>query len=96
MALSTSDKAASSTQSIVVKMLVPNSVCGSEVRVDARPDDILHLRRQLEAQTGIPMPHQKLLLSSINQLVLGDKRMPITFASCGTANSLSMVFKGAR
>lgn len=75
-------------QSIVVKMIVG----GDQVTVDARPDDMLHLRRQLEERTGIPMQHQKLMLSSINQLVLGDKRLPIKYAHCGTANSLSMVF----
>lgn len=81
-------------QQIVVKMIVPNEQCGSQLVIDARPDDMLQLRRQLEARTGIPMEHQKLMLSSVKQLVLGDKRLPITYAHCGTANSLAMVFSG--
>ena len=32
------------------------------------------IKAKLEAATGVPQEHQKLLLSGINQIVMGDKR----------------------
>ena len=58
-----------------VKLLTNHLPCGQEVTVDLEPsaskDDI---KAKLEAATGVPREHQKLLLSGINQIVMGDKR----------------------
>jgi len=32
------------------------------------------IRAKLEAVTGVPAEHQKVMLSGINQIVMGDKR----------------------
>lgn len=49
------------------------------------------VRRKLAAATGVPPQHQKIMLSGIDQLVMGDKRTNVGFAHCGTASSLYFV-----
>ncbi len=65
----------SCTLAIQVQIITDHLVCGSEVVVDMDPTTSKHeLKKKLEAATGVPMEHQKILLSSINQIVMGDKR----------------------
>ena len=58
-----------------VKILTNHLPCGQEVSIDleaaARKAEI---KAKLQEATGVPAAHQKLLLSGINQIVMGDKR----------------------
>jgi hypothetical protein len=46
-----------------------------EVVVQAEADTpLLEVKRQLALATGVPVREQRLLLSAINQLVMGTKR----------------------
>ena len=60
---------------VKVKMMTPHLPCGPEVTIDlesnATKDDIKH---KLAPITGVPVEHQKVMLSGINQIVMGDKR----------------------
>lgn len=60
---------------VKVKMLTPHLPCGPEVTIDietnATKDEI---KQKLAVVTGVPVEHQKVMLSSINQIVMGDKR----------------------
>lgn len=59
-------------------MMTDHLPCGSEVTIDieasASKDEI---RGKLEAATGVPAAQQKVMLSSIGQIVMGDKRWVI-------------------
>ena len=58
-----------------VKILTNHLPCGQEVTVDLEPSASKdEIKAKLEAATGVPQEHQKLLLSGINQIVMGDKR----------------------
>lgn len=58
-----------------VKILTNHLACGQEVTIDLDPAaSKADIRARLEAVTGVPAQHQKLLLSGINQIVMGDKR----------------------
>ncbi len=71
--------------------------CGAEVEVHiSESTPMLELKRQLQEATGVPIQHQVVMLSAINQLVMGDDRVPqMGFASCGTASSLYFPLLGA-
>jgi hypothetical protein len=60
---------------VKVKMMTPHLPCGPEVTIDiesnATKDEI---KQKLAAATGVPVEHQKVMLSGINQIVMGDKR----------------------
>ena len=60
---------------VKVKMMTGHLPCGPEVIIDleatATKDDI---KAKLEAATGVPAAQQKVMLSGINQIVMGDKR----------------------
>lgn len=58
-----------------VQLLPQGLPCGSEVTLDLQPDTpLLEVKRQLALATGVPMRQQHVMLSGINQLVMGDKR----------------------
>ena len=58
-----------------VKILTNHLPCGQEVTIDLEPSATKdEIRAKLEAATGVPRQEQKLLLSGINQIVMGDKR----------------------
>lgn len=60
---------------VQVQLLPTGLPCGSEVTLDLEPDSpLLEVKRQLQLATGLPVEHQKVMLSGINQLVMGDKR----------------------
>lgn len=84
------------SQVITVKMMTNHLPCGDHVTIKVNPEttSILEIKKLLELETGVPVASQKLMLGSITQLYMGDMRLPLRFASCGTANSLSMVFRG--
>ncbi|KAF6256916.1 hypothetical protein COO60DRAFT_1640361 [Scenedesmus sp. NREL 46B-D3] len=69
--------------------LLPDSLpCGNEVTLELSADTpLLEVKRQLQLATGVPLQHQHVMLSGINQLVMGDKRT-MKFAHCGTASSI--------
>jgi hypothetical protein len=61
-----------------VQLLPQGLPCGREVTLDLAADTpLLEVKRQLQLATGVPLQHQHVMLSGINQLVMGDKR-------CGT------------
>ena len=67
-----------------VKLMTNHLPCGREVKVDFdEKTPVIEVKRQLEAATGIPVIHQKLMLANITQPVLGDKRLPMGFGSVG-------------
>eukprot|EP00879_Flechtneria_rotunda_P005795 GHRR01006098.1.p1 GENE.GHRR01006098.1~~GHRR01006098.1.p1 ORF type:complete len:165 (+),score=57.87 GHRR01006098.1:273-767(+) len=73
---------------VKVQVLPQGLPCGPEVTLDIEADTpLLEVKRQLQLATGMPIEHQKVMLSAINQIVLGDKRT-MKFAHCGTASSL--------
>jgi hypothetical protein len=58
-----------------VQLLPQGLPCGSEVTLDLLADTpLLEVKRQLQLATEVPMQHQHVMLSGINQLVMGDKR----------------------
>lgn len=60
---------------VKVKMMTNHLPCGPEVTIDidenASKDEI---KMKLAEKTGVPIEHQKVMLSGINQIVMGDKR----------------------
>ena len=60
---------------VKVKLMTAHLPCGPEVTIDleanATKDEI---KQKLAAATGVPVEHQKVMLSGINQIVMGDKR----------------------
>eukprot|EP00877_Chromochloris_zofingiensis_P014037 jgi/Chrzof1/8888/Cz03g28020.t1 len=63
--------------------------CGPEVGIHVEADTpILEVKRQLLLTTGVPIEHQKVMLSGINQVVMADKRSSLKFSHCGTASSM--------
>jgi hypothetical protein len=60
---------------VKVKLMTNHLPCGPEVTVDLEPNATKdEIKRKLEAATGVPIEHQKVMLSGINQIVMGDKR----------------------
>ncbi len=58
-----------------VKLLPAGLPCGSEVDLDLEAETpLLEVKRLLLGVTGIPIEHQHIMLSAIDQLVMGDKR----------------------
>lgn len=81
---------------VKVQMMTGHLPCGGEVMVDLEESStVLDLKRQLQAATGVPLQEQKVMLSGIGQLAMGDKRTNIKFGSCGTANSISLAVQAA-
>jgi hypothetical protein len=50
---------------------------------------------KLSEKTGVPFEHVKVMLSGINQIVMGDKRTNIGYSSCGYANSVQLAVEKA-
>ncbi|KAL6778776.1 hypothetical protein ACKKBG_A04690 [Auxenochlorella protothecoides x Auxenochlorella symbiontica] len=76
---------------VKVKIITPHLACGNEVTIDLEPTATKdEIKLKLVDATGVPFEHQKVLLSGINQIALGDKRTNIGFASCGSANGVQM------
>jgi hypothetical protein len=58
-----------------VQLLPQGLPCGNEVTLDLSADTpLLEVKRQLQLATGVPLQQQHVMLSGINQLVMGDKR----------------------
>lgn len=78
-----------------VKLITNHLACGSEVTIDIAPTATKEeIKEKLAEATGIPIEHQKVMLSGINQIVVGDKRTNIGFASCGTASGVQLAVDG--
>lgn len=84
-----------STPRMQVQVLPQGLACGQQVTVDIDEDTpLLEVKRQLALATGVPVQAQHLMLSAINRLVMGDKRVQ-KFSHVGTASSLHFVLVGA-
>lgn len=58
-----------------VKMMTDHLPCGTEVWIDIEEGTgMLDIKSKLQAATGVPVASQKVMLSGIGQLVMGDKR----------------------
>lgn len=81
---------------VKVKMMTDHLECGSEVTIDieenATKDEI---KMKLSEKTGVPFEHIKVMLSGINQIVMGDKRTNIGYSTCGYANSVQLAVEKA-
>ena len=81
---------------VKVKMMTQHLECGSEVTIDidenASKDEI---KMKLSEKTGVPFEHIKVMLSGINQIVMGDKRTNIGYSTCGYANSVQLAVEKA-
>ena len=76
-----------------VKMMTNHLPCGNSVEIDVEADEPMSsIKQKLEKATGVPVEHQKVMLSSISELCMGDKRTNIKFGSCGTANGHVGIF----
>lgn len=73
---------------VKVKLMTDHLPCGPEVTINMDVNTpMLEVKRQLAVVTGVPIEHQKVMLSSINQVVMGDKRTNIKFGHCGSSNN---------
>lgn len=81
---------------VKVKMMTDHLPCGPEVQIDidehASKNEI---KMKLSEKTGVPIEHVKVMLSGINQIVMGDKRTNIGYSSCGYANSVQLAVEKA-
>lgn len=60
---------------VKVKMMTNHLPCGSQVTIDIEEDASKdEIKMKLAEATGVPVEHQKVMLSGINQIVMGDKR----------------------
>ncbi len=60
---------------VKVKMMTPHLACGPEVTIDIESNATKgEIKQKLAVVTGVPVQHQKVMLSGINQIVMGDKR----------------------
>jgi hypothetical protein len=58
-----------------VKLLTGHLPCGGEVQIDIdATTPLLLVKQKVFEASGLPVEHQKLMLSGINQLVVGDRR----------------------
>lgn len=65
-----------------VLMMTTHLQCGDSVSINITPNTpMAEIKAQLEAQTGVPAKDQKIMLSGINQLVMGDKRCALVLMS---------------
>ncbi|KAI8112461.1 hypothetical protein M9434_003784 [Picochlorum sp. BPE23] len=81
---------------VPVKMMTNHLPCGSQVTIDidenATKDEI---KLKLQEATGVPFEHIKVMLSGINQIVMGDKRTNVGYSTCGYANSVQLAVEKA-
>lgn len=60
---------------VKVKIITNHLSCGQEVIIDLDPNaGKAEIKRKLETATGVPASQQKVMLSGINQIVMGDRR----------------------
>ena len=58
-----------------VKMMTNHLPCGSSVEIDIEADEPMSsIKQKLEQATGVPIEFQKVVLGSISELYMGDKR----------------------
>lgn len=58
-----------------VKIITNHLPCGNEVTIDIEADASKdEIKAKLADLTGVPVEHQKIMLSGINQICMGDKR----------------------
>ena len=58
-----------------VKIATNHLSCGQEVTIDIGPDaSCSEIKQKLVPVTGVPVEHQKVLISGANQIILADKR----------------------
>lgn len=58
-----------------VKLLTSQLPCGEEVQIDIDSSTpLLLVKQRIYEASGLPVEHQKVMLSGINQIVVGDKR----------------------
>ncbi len=71
-----------------VKLLTSHLPCGEEVQIDIDSSTpLLLVKQRIYEASGLPVEHQKVMLSGINQMVVGDKRCVGgwgQYQSCGT------------
>ena len=61
-----------------MKIITPHLSCGPEVTIDIEASSSKdEIKQKLVEATGVPFEHQKVMLSGINQIVMGDKRCGI-------------------
>lgn len=76
------------TTSLQVKIITPHLSCGPEVTIDIEASSSKdEIKQKLVEATGVPFEHQKVMLSGINQIVMGDKRCE-ELAGGGGGNTL--------
>ncbi|KAK9867137.1 hypothetical protein WJX84_001859 [Apatococcus fuscideae] len=69
----------------------------SEVSIDIEESaSKQEVKQKLATATGIPIEHQKVVLSGIGQLAVGDKRSNIGFSSCGSTNGVGLAVAGSK
>lgn len=65
---------------VKVKMMTNHLPCGSHVTIDIEEDASKdEIKMKLAEATGVPVEHQKVMLSGINQIVMGDKRWVLVY-----------------
>ena len=58
-----------------VKMMTNHLPCGSSVEIDIEADEPMSsIKQKLEQATGVPVEFQKVVLGSISELYMGDRR----------------------
>mmetsp|Transcript_1598 Transcript_1598/g.3522 ORF Transcript_1598/g.3522 Transcript_1598/m.3522 type:complete len:80 (+) Transcript_1598:221-460(+) len=68
-------------------MMTNHLPCGSSVEIDVEPDEPMSsIKEKLAKATGVPVEYQKVMLGSVSELFMGDKRTNIKYGSCGSAN----------
>lgn len=61
-----------------MKIITPHLSCGPEVTIDIEASSSKdEIKQKLVEATGVPFEHQKVMLSGINQIVMGDKRCDV-------------------
>lgn len=81
---------------VEVQLLDPSLAEGGRVVVEADTDTpMLEIKRQLHLATGVPLEHIKVVLSGIDQLVMGDKRQ-MRFGYCGSASNIYFAVAAAK
>ncbi len=58
-----------------IKMMTNHLPCGPEVTIDMTADTTKEeIKQKLVVATGVPVEHQKIMMSGITQICMGDKR----------------------
>ena len=79
---------------VKVKIITGHLPCGQEVTIDLEPTaGKAEIKRKLEAATGVPTGQQKVMLSGINQIVMGDRRWA-HWRSAGAHAGLASITEG--